>query len=607
MENKKVKIVSIISIIALALTLVTATFAYFVAQTGEGKSTDIKINANTVDTFTFETGSAISLNLTQQNFASGSGNQTGTTYAKAMLTANNKTNTATEHYYVYLNISENTFTYTQDTNTPEILLTIKDASGNAVTSISGLEYKTVTDGKGASISGFDITSKKDTITIFDNREITTTSTKTETWNITITFVNYNANQTANAGKSFNAKVLIQKDNFKLSLSDYIISMYTGAQGENGIYYHNSSLANGAGDNSYRFAGGDYQVTSKATSVGLNYIMASGAVATDGVVNMHCGRDNQVVGSYCSSTKYYTLQYDTTNTQYSTFVEALEKATTDGYLTKDNIKNFVCFGSSSSSCPEDNLYRIIGVFDNQVKLIKNTVATSSLLGTNGTYSSDTIYNWTNLTSCPSNTTAYVQNENMVMLANKNILGVDSVDGSCNIWKYSDFNTINLNVNFLNKFSSEWTNLISDTTWSVSGLADLNVVAKSVFSGEVTNATLKYGPSDGTSKVGLMYVSDYGFAAASSAWTRSMELYYSATIKSVNWLYSGHADAIKSEWTIMPYSLGDTHAVIVNDIGGVGSTSAYVSNNGTNARPVIYLKSSASYVSGSGTMSDPIMIN
>ena len=268
---------------------------------------------------------------------------------------------------------------------------------------------------------------------------------------------------------------------------------------------------------------------------------------------------------------------------------------------------MCFGSSSSSCPEDNLYRIIGVFDNQVKLIKNTVATSSLLGTNGTYSSDTIYNWTNLTSCPSNTTAYVQNENMVMLANKNILGVDSVDGSCNIWKYSDFNTINLNVNFLNKFSSEWTNLISDTTWSVSGLADLNVVAKSVFSGEVTNATLKYGPSDGTSKVGLMYVSDYGFAAASSAWTRSMELYYSATIKSVNWLYSGHADAIKSEWTIMPYSLGDTHAVIVNDIGGVGSTSAYVSNNGTNARPVIYLKSSASYVSGSGTMSDPIMIN
>ena len=164
MENQKTKIISIASIIALALTLVTATFAYFMAQTGEGKSTDIKINASTVDTLTFEAGSAISLNLNQGNFANGKGNQTGTTFAKAMLTANNKTNTATEHYYMYLDISENTFTYTQDENTPEILFTIKDANGNAITSITGLTHKTVTDGKGASISGFDITTKKEAIT-----------------------------------------------------------------------------------------------------------------------------------------------------------------------------------------------------------------------------------------------------------------------------------------------------------------------------------------------------------------------------------------------------------------------------------------------------------
>ena len=67
MKNKETKIISIISLIALALTLVTATFAYFMAQTGKGKSTDIKINASTVDTFTFETGSVISLNINQDN------------------------------------------------------------------------------------------------------------------------------------------------------------------------------------------------------------------------------------------------------------------------------------------------------------------------------------------------------------------------------------------------------------------------------------------------------------------------------------------------------------------------------------------------------------
>ncbi len=67
MKNKKTKIISIISLIALALTLVTSTFAYFMAQTGKGKSTDIKINASTVDTFTFETGSVISLNINLDN------------------------------------------------------------------------------------------------------------------------------------------------------------------------------------------------------------------------------------------------------------------------------------------------------------------------------------------------------------------------------------------------------------------------------------------------------------------------------------------------------------------------------------------------------------
>ena len=278
MENQKTKIISIASIIALALTLVTATFAYFMAQTGEGKSTDIKINASTVDTFTFETGSAINLNLNQDNFASGAGNQTGTTFAKAMLTANNKTNTATEHYYMYLNISENTFTYTQDANTPEILLTIKDANGNAITSITGLTHKTVTDGKGASISGFDITTKSGLITLFDNREITTTSTKTEQWNITITFVNYNANQVANAGKSFSSKVMIQKEEIKETIATVCSSGQTLSScimamngKDNTLYYHDSTLDNGAGDNSYRYAGASDSVN--------NYIFLGSDSAT----------------------------------------------------------------------------------------------------------------------------------------------------------------------------------------------------------------------------------------------------------------------------------------------------------------------------------------
>ena len=220
MKNKKTKIISIVSLIALALTIIGATYAYFQAQTGEGSSTDIKINANTIDVFTFETGTAIGLNLDQESFASGKGNQSGTTYAKAMLIANNKTNTVTEHYYLYLNISSNTFIYSQDSTKPEILLKITDKNGTEVKpTLEGLEYKTVSDGNGVSQSGYDITTYNDVLPIYENKEITTTSSITEQWNITITFINYDFNQSANAGKSLSATLMIQKPELKYTLGD----------------------------------------------------------------------------------------------------------------------------------------------------------------------------------------------------------------------------------------------------------------------------------------------------------------------------------------------------------------------------------------------------
>ena len=210
MEKKKPIILSVIALLALVALVVGATFAYFQAQVGEGKSADVVVKSYTVDTFTFSTGSQISLNLDQENFASGKGNITGSTYASAILTANNKTNTATEHYYLYLNIENNTFTYSINESTPEIIMTVTDSGGTEVTDITGLTHTSVTDASGATISGYDITNKNGLITLFNNREITTTSSKEEKWNITITFVNYDASQNGNAGKSMSARVMIQK-------------------------------------------------------------------------------------------------------------------------------------------------------------------------------------------------------------------------------------------------------------------------------------------------------------------------------------------------------------------------------------------------------------
>ena len=476
MENQKTKIISIASIIALALTLVTATYAYFMAQTGEGKSTDIKINANTIDTFTFEAGSALNLNLNQDNFASGKGNQTGTTFAKAMLTANNKTNTATEHYYMYLNISNNTFTYSIDNNTPEILLSIKDSSNNEITTLTGLTYKTVTDGKGASIKGFDITNKKGLVTILNNREITTTSTKTEEWNVTVIFVNYNSNQAGNAGKNFSAKLMIQKEEYKQTLVEYVKSQYTGTQGENSLYYHNSTLTNGAGDNSYRYAG-----------------------------------------------------------------------------ASASVNNYICLGSDATTCPDANLFRIIGVFGDQTKVIR-----AKSVGNKQWHSSES-----------------------------------------NTWSSSSLNTY-LNGEYLTSLGT-LADKIAITTWKVGGGTNANLfssVPKTAYQYEVGSSasTTTYD-----AKIGLMYVSDYYYSASPSAWTLVGYNYNDATndyraAKTINWLFLG-----SKEWTISRNSDISYYAFLVyND----GSVRSYDVSNGYGVRPSFNLESSVKYVSGSGSMSDPV---
>ena len=215
MKNKKAITLSVIASLALLVLIIGATYAYFQASGGDGTSANLRVTTYTTDIITFEVGSNINIETNATLFSQGKGNASGTTFARATLTANNKTNSATENYNLFLNISDNTFAYSVDTNTPELILTIKDKSNNEVTSIEGLTYKTVTDGKGTTIKGFDITNKNGLLTLF-NKDITTTSTTVEEWNVTVTFVNYNKDQTKNAGKKFDAQLIISKDNF----SDY---------------------------------------------------------------------------------------------------------------------------------------------------------------------------------------------------------------------------------------------------------------------------------------------------------------------------------------------------------------------------------------------------
>lgn len=171
MDRKKKNLIFMsIAAITLVIAVLGATYAFFVAQGGGSSNTDIDVQTNTTDNLSFSIGDPISLNITQENFAQGVGNQSDSTTASALLTANNATNNATRNYYLYFDISNNNFIYTVDENTPELILTVIGPDDQPLTSLGDLDYVTVGD-----VQGFDITTETGRITIADNYEITTTS------------------------------------------------------------------------------------------------------------------------------------------------------------------------------------------------------------------------------------------------------------------------------------------------------------------------------------------------------------------------------------------------------------------------------------------------
>ena len=302
----------------------------------------------------------------------------------------------------------------------------------------------------------------------------------------------------------------------MSLSEYIMSQYTGTQGENGIYYHDASLTNGAGDNSYRYAG-----------------------------------------------------------------------------ASDQVNNYVCFGSNVTPCPADNLYRIIGVFGDKVKLIKADYATSTLLGADGDYKQ--------AYTATGNASSNYKGNNLA-----NIAAYNWNKSNQNTWSLSNLNKTNLNKNFIANIGADWAAKIADTTWKVGGNTWANIgtqPAKTVYQNEIVSPVTTNSQDNKTeysAKIGLMYASDYGFAAAPSAWTANLNTYNGEAIKNVNWMYMGLV-----EWTISRSADISDNVFGVDFTGFVGYN--YVGSGAFGVRPVFYLTSSVNYASGSGTAADPIVVN
>ena len=279
-------------------------------------------------------------------------------------------------------------------------------------------------------------------------------------------------------KTFKAGVAVKAYDRERNLAEYVISQYNGVQGNNNIYYHDSSLANGAGDNSYRYAG-----------------------------------------------------------------------------ASDSVNNYICLGSDAATCPDANLFRIIGVFGDQTKVIR-----AKTVGNKQWHTSES-----------------------------------------NTWSSSSLNAY-LNGTYLTSLGT-LADKIATTTWKVGGGSWANIGA----SVPATAYQYEVGSNASTTtvdkKIGLMYVSDYYYAASPSAWTlvgyNDDEIKDYRAAKTTNWLYLG-----SDEWTISRISGYTNGAFSVTSTGYVDN---YYVPNSYAVRPSFNLLSSTTYVSGSGSMSDPVRVN
>ena len=170
------------------------------------------------------------------------------------------------------------------------------------------------------------------------------------------------------------------------------------------------------------------------------------------------------------------------------------------------------------------------------------------------------------------------------------------GNNNTWSSTRLNTGTLNGTYLSGLGT-WASMIAEHEWKVGGMAWSNSnTAKQYYATELGN-------SDGNSvtyraKIGLMYVSDYGYEASPENWNTTLYNYANDTNRNNNWMYLG-----TDEWTI------SRNSSVASNVFGVSNSGfvSYSNVTNTNAvRPSFYLTSDTGFVSGDGTQTNPFKI-
>ena len=295
----------------------------------------------------------------------------------------------------------------------------------------------------------------------------------------------------------------------------------------------------------------------------------------------------------------TYQYDTTNNLMQDTAGNIRY-----YGASPN--NYIYFNCDSYPSTNCELWRIIGVFDGKLKLMRN-----STIG---------LYSWD--TSASSVNSGYGVNEwsqaDLMKLLNPGhesesvggSLYYNSKSGTC----YSGQSNATTSCDFTSTGIKNDTtrNMTAKVTYYTGGWNSPSIYSNQIY-GYERGTTLISSPSDGitrnaiwSGKMAIAYPSDYSYATDLSSCQKQLDSYDDSTCANTNWMKSISTDSGgKNGWLLTSSSDIAYRAWVMAATGFVNYYSKTYHEYAV--APVLYLNSDQGIVDGDGSQNNPYQLN
>ena len=342
-----------------------------------------------------------------------------------------------------------------------------------------------------------------------------------------------------------------------------------------------------------------------SSMGLNNSNLTLPVGTNAFEKLEpTGAENLIANANKEDLDYNTATDDQKNQMWKFSHDKTDQteALTDYRYIGSSPNNYVTFN--------DEVWRIIGVFDGKLKLIKNeNIGTFSWDNKDTSTGAETVYGKNDWTTArlmkllnPSDYYEVDSNDNNLGQS----LYYNSASGKC----YRGQNNATVDCDFTSTGIKNDTtrNMIAETTYNLGGWNTFVVYPNEIY--EYERGTTVYTgrtTTPWTGKIALAYPSDYGYAADLNQCKQTLANYDNSTCTSNNWMKSIITNNGSNDgWLLTTYSSYSYIAGSVYSGGIVSGNRAYILSYV--AVPVLSLSSELGIESGGdGSSSNPYKLS